>query len=33
MKKLLVGCLGILVLAAILFAVGGYILYRAASRL
>jgi hypothetical protein len=30
-KKLLVGCLGILVLAAILFAVGGYILYRAAS--
>ena len=31
MKKLLVGCLGILVLAAILFAVGGYILYRAAS--
>src|SRR5262245_7970992 len=31
MKKLLFGCLGILVLAAILFAVGGYILYRAAS--
>ena len=31
MKKLLVGCLGILVLAAVLFAVGGYILYRAAS--
>ena len=31
MKKLLVGCLVIVVLGAILFAVGGYILYRAAS--
>jgi hypothetical protein len=31
MKKLLVGCLAIVVLGAILFAVGGYILYRAAS--
>jgi hypothetical protein len=31
MKKLLVGCLGILALACVLFAVGGYILYRAAS--
>ena len=31
MKKLLFGCLGILVLAGVLFAVGGYILYRAAS--
>ena len=31
MKKLLFGCLGIAVLAAILFAVGSYILYRAAS--
>jgi hypothetical protein len=31
MKKLLFGCLGIAVLAGILFAVGGYILYRAAS--
>lgn len=31
MKKLLFGCLGILVLAAILFAVSGYFLYRAAS--
>jgi hypothetical protein len=30
-KKLLVGCLVILVLGAILFAVGGYFLYRAAS--
>jgi hypothetical protein len=33
MKKLLFGCLGILVLAGILFAVGSYILYRAASPL
>ena len=31
MKKLLLGCLGIAVLAGILFAVGSYILYRAAS--
>src|ERR1700752_1249760 len=31
MKKLLFGCLGIAVLAGILFAVGSYILYRAAS--
>jgi len=31
MKKLLFGCLGIVVLACILFAVGGFILYRAAS--
>ncbi|MEO6238492.1 MAG: hypothetical protein ABIQ52_15960, partial [Vicinamibacterales bacterium] len=31
MKKLLFGCLGIAVLAAILFAVGGYFLYRAAT--
>src|SRR5262245_12742604 len=31
MKKLLFGCLGILVLAGVLFAVGSYILYRAAS--
>jgi hypothetical protein len=30
-KKLLVGCLVILVLGAVLFAVGGYYLYRAAS--
>jgi hypothetical protein len=30
-KKLLVGCLVILVLGAILFGVGGYFLYRAAS--
>ena len=31
MKKLLAGCLVIVVLGAVLFAVGGYILYRAAS--
>jgi hypothetical protein len=31
MKKLLVGCLVIAVLGAILFAAGGYILYRAAA--
>ena len=31
MKKLLVGCLVIVVLGAVLFAAGGYILYRAAS--
>jgi hypothetical protein len=30
-KKLLVGCLVIAVLAGVLFAVGGYILYRAAT--
>ena len=31
MKKLLIGCLVILVLGGVLFAVGGYFLYRAAS--
>jgi hypothetical protein len=31
MKKFLVGCLVIVVLGGILFAVGGYLLYRAAS--
>lgn len=33
MKKLLTGCLVVLVLAAIVVAVGGYVLYRAASPL
>ncbi len=31
MKKLLVGCLVVLVLGAVVLAVGGYLLYRAAS--